>query len=319
VLPAIEAPEDRRLNRLDLARWLVGEGNPLSQRVTVNRWWQHFFGKGLMETENDFGTRGSRPTHPQLLDWLATELVERGYSRKAIHRLIVTSGTYRQSARTRADLQASDARNLLLARQNRLRFEAEVIRDSALAVSGLLHHEVGGPPVYPPQPDGVFRFTQTEKDWPTSTGPDRHRRTMYTWLWRSSLYPFLGTFDAPDGTITCTRRNRSNTPLQALTMANDPMMMEIARGFARRLLGLPAASDAERVAAGFEICMARPPTAIEQERLVRYFEAQRRDFEADPASARRFLAAEADDPARVAAFLGVARVLLNLDEFLTRG
>ena len=219
VLPPLETSGTP--NRLDLARWLVDRRNPLTARVTVNRVWQHYFGKGLVATDNDFGTQGSPPTHPELLDWLATEFMERGWSQKKLHRLIVTSATYRQDSRHRPDLAAVDPENHWLGRQQRLRLEAEVIRDEALTASGLLNPKIGGPSVFPPQPEGASKLGQIQREWVASEGPDRYRRGMYTYFWRSSPHPGLMVFDAPDSTTSCTRRNRSNTPLQALTLLND--------------------------------------------------------------------------------------------------
>ncbi len=215
-LPAKDAP-----NRLDLARWIVSPENPLTSRVIVNRVWQVFFGKGIVETENDFGTLGSSPTHPELLDWLAVEFQKRGWSLKELHRLIVTSNTYQQSSLHRASVAAKDPNNLLLARQERLRLEAELVRDTMLAVSGLLVPELGGPPVYPPIPDGVMNQGQINRKWVASQGPDRYRRGIYTFIYRATPPPSLDVFDAPDGFNACTRRSRSNTPLQALTLLND--------------------------------------------------------------------------------------------------
>ena len=219
-LPGLPETPERR-TRLDLARWLVDPRNPLTARVVVNRVWMRYFGHGLVETENDFGMQGSLPTHPELLDWLAAEFREQGWSLKRLQRLIVTSATYRQSSHARPDLENVDPLNGLLARQTRLRVDAELVRDLTLSVSGLLNPKIGGPSVYPPQPDGVYAFTQRQAAWPTSTGPDRYRRSLYTFFMRSAPYPMLTTFDAPNFNQTCTRRARSNTPLQSLTMAND--------------------------------------------------------------------------------------------------
>ncbi len=280
-------------DRLDLARWLTHPENALAHRVTVNRWWQQLFGRGLVATENDFGIRGARPTHPDLLEWLAGELVRSGFSRRHLLRTLVTSATYRQRSRAGGGPPAYEG-------QRRLRLDAESIRDSALAASGLLERRVGGPPVQPPQPDGVFAFTQSRKGWQAAEGPDRFRRTLYTRLWRSSTYPFLSTFDAPPATVTCNRRERSNTPLQALTMANDPMIQELAAGLGARVRE-EAEGDAARLALAFELCLARPPEAAELAVLEEHLAAQR---------------ARHGDEAR--AWTAVARVLLNLDEFLTR-
>jgi mono/diheme cytochrome c family protein len=300
--PAVLPPLDgagRPVNRLDLARWLVSPENPLTARVVVNRMWQHYFGKGLVETENDFGTQGALPTHAELLDWLATEFVRRGWGAKAMHRLIVTSATYRQASRARPDLREKDPGNRLLGRQHRLRLEAETIRDAALSASGLLARKVGGPGVYPPQPPEIFAFTQSNHPWPESKGPDRYRRGMYTFIWRQSQHPLLTTFDGPDAQAACTRRNRSNTPLQALHLANDPTFVEIARALAERVSREGPADDAGRVEYAFRLCFSRAPNSGERGRVLQYLGQQR---QADPGQA----------------WTMVARVLLNLDEFITR-
>ncbi|HET6328498.1 MAG TPA: DUF1549 and DUF1553 domain-containing protein, partial [Planctomycetaceae bacterium] len=296
-LPPLPARRERP-SRLDLARWLFDPANPLTARVTVNRAWQHFFGAGLVDTENDFGTQGSRPTHPVLLDWLAAELIHRRWSIKSLHRLIVTSATYRQSSELRDDLLARDPTNRWLARQSRLRFEAETVRDAALATSGLLSRKIGGPSVYPPQPEGIFVVTQQKKAWPESRGADRYRRGMYTYFWRSSPYPMLPTFDAPEGNTTCTRRNRSNTPLQALTLANDRVFVDIALGLANRIVREAGSDRRAQVRRAFAICLSREPSPAEEARLT------------------AFLAAQTGDKAQ--AWHAAARVLMNLDEFITR-
>jgi hypothetical protein len=298
VLPPLEA---KKPNRLDLARWLTDPRNPLTARVTVNRFWQQFFGTGLVETENDFGTQGTTPTHPALLDWLASEFRDGGWQVKAMHRLIVTSAAYRQSSHARAELATLDPRNKLLARQNRLRLDAEVVRDVALAASGLLVPKVGGPSVYPPQPPGVYAFTQVPRNWKASVGPERYRRGLYTFFWRSAPHPDLIVFDAPDAGTTCTRRNRSNTPLQALTLLNDQGFYEFAQALARRVLKEGPADDGGRVAYAFRLCLGRPPRERERQVLLRLLQRER----------------GAAGP-EAAAWTSVARVLLNLDEFITR-
>jgi hypothetical protein len=321
VLPPLATGPSGKPNRLDLARWIVHPANPLTPRVTMNRLWQAYFGEGIVATENDFGAQGSPPTHPELLDWLATELVAQGWSLKAMHRLIATSSTYRQSSRARSELSISDPYNRLLGRQARLRLEAETIRDAALVTSGLFANEIGGPGVYPPQPQGVFRFTQTVKHWKVSQGPDRYRRGMYTYFWRSSPYPPLMTFDAPDGNVACTRRARSNTPLQALTLANDPAFFEMAQALAARLLREAPASDGARVRHAFRLCLAREPQERESRRLLEFLEKERRQFAGLPRDAE-----EAAPPGLAreistvdgAAWTALARVLLNLDEYITR-
>jgi hypothetical protein len=312
-------PRRDKPDRLDLARWLVEPRNPLTARVTVNRLWMHHFGLGLVETENDFGTQGTPPSHPELLDWLATEFVRRGWSMKAMHRLIVTSATYRQASRARPDLATLDPRNRLLARQSRLRLEAEFIRDGALVAAGLLTENVGGPSVFPPQPEGIYRFTQIDKHWTPSTGPERYRRGMYTYLWRSAPHPSLTVFDAPDATTTCTRRNRSNVPLQALTLLNDQAYVELAQGLAARVLREVMSGDSERLRYAFRLCLARLPSEREQERLAELLARQSAEISVEEAREVAPTAlAKGADARQFAAWTSVARVLLNLDEFITR-
>jgi hypothetical protein len=305
VLPALPAQDKQ--NRLTLANWLVDGRNPLTARVIVNRVWQVYFGTGLVETENDFGTQGSRPTHPELLDWLAVEFMESGWSLKELHRLIVTSAAYRQASKARPDLATLDPRNRLLARQNRLRLEAELVRDVSLAASGLLSPQLGGPTVYPPQPAGVSAFTQVARLWKPSTGTDRYRRAIYTEIRRSAPHPALTVFDAPEGGVTCTRRNRSNTPLQALTLLNDQAFVEIAQGLAKRIMA-EGQGDADRLDRAFRICLGRTPKPGERSILERLLTRQRQGTGEPGASA----------PGEEAVWLSVARVLLNLDEFITR-
>lgn len=326
-VPAALVPQGAKAttgNRMDLAEWLISDDNPMTARVTVNRYWQRFFGRGIVETENDFGTQGDKPTHPELLDWLASEFRRpgiRAWDIKHLHRLIVTSATYRQSSNTREELTEIDPANKLLARQSRLRVDAEMIRDAALTASGLLTEELGGPPVYPPQPEGVFDFTQDKKPWKTSTGPDRFRRAMYTHLWRSSLYPSMGVFDFPDPNVACTRRIRSNTPLQSLTLANDQTFYEFTKGFAVRILELNTQDDLYRLSYAFETAVGRTPSSSELSRLKQFLSQSRERFAADNAAAESF----APNPvppqttlAEAASWAAVARVLMNLDEFITR-
>ncbi|MEM7144400.1 MAG: PSD1 and planctomycete cytochrome C domain-containing protein [Verrucomicrobiota bacterium] len=288
-------------NRLDLAQWLVNHANPLTPRVVVNRVWQKYFGRGIVETENDFGTQGTPPTHPELLDWLARRFVEEGWSMKKLHRLIVSSATYRQASSARPDLQEIDPRNLLLARQERLRVEAEIVRDLALSASGKLTEKIGGPPVFPPQPDGVYAFTQRKKNWETSEGDDRFRRTIYTFFYRSAPHPMLTTFDTPRFNATCTQRIRSNTPLQSLMVANDAGLYELAQSLGTRVIQeLPEGSNQVRLERMFQICLCRTPEHQELEFLMKFLEKQRQ---------------EADE---LNAWTATARVLMNLDEFITR-
>ena len=312
-----------RATRLDLARWIVATNNPLTARVLVNRVWQQYFGRGLVETENDFGTQGALPTHPELLDWLAVEFISpevtthstqvinsapasRPWSLKHLHRLIVTSATYRQSSKARSDLRDKDANNKLLARQSRIRLDGEVVRDVTLAASGLLARKMGGPPVYPPQPGGVMTLGQSKRDWKPSTGDDRHRRGIYTWFWRATPHPALAVFDAPDAFSACTRRLRSNTPLQALTLLNDQQFYEMAQALAARVLRENKTSDASRLDLAFRLCTARHPSPDEAHRLQELLEAELRST------------ANAGVKSQTEAWTTVARVLLNLDETITR-
>jgi hypothetical protein len=321
-VPAVLPPLPRKAKptRLDLARWLTDGKNPLTGRVLVNRIWQQYFGAGLVETENDFGTQGSRPTHPELLDWLADEVVRRGWRLKEIHRLIVTSATYRQSSNARTDLVVLDPRNRLLAKQNRLRLEAEVVRDAALAASGLLTPTLGGPGVFPPQPEGVYSLTQVPKNWVAAKGPDRYRRGMYTYFWRSAPHPGLTVFDAPDATATCTRRNRSNTPLQALTLLNDQAFFECSQALAARILR-ESPNQEERLGRAFRLALCREPRARERDILLRLLEQQRSALEKDPREAKALVQATrvpGADLIEQAAWVQLSRVLLNLDETITR-
>jgi len=320
VLPPL--PQDvENPTRLDFARWLMNPDNPLTARVTLNRFWQRFFGLGIVETENDFGLQGRTPTHPELLDWLASEFIRRKWSTKALHRLIVTSATYRQSSHVRPELLKRDPRNRLLARQSRIRLNAENIRDAALTASGLLSTKMRGPSVYPPQPKGIYVVTQRKKNWPVDTGLDRYRRGMYTFFWRSSPDPFLATFDAPNANTTCTRRNRSNTPLQALTMANDRAFVEMAQGFALRILREAEPNDEVRINYAFETALSREPTDTERQTLLRFLSSQRKQFTDDADRAKAVSPQDKPQnvsPAEAAAWTAVARVLLNLDEFVTR-
>ena len=275
------ASEKDYYNRLDLARWIVSPQNPLTARVIVNRVWQVYFGRGIVETENDFGTLGSPPTHPQLLDWLALELQNRNWSLKELHRLIVTSHTYQQQSKARDDLAKIDPNNYLLGRQQRIRLEAELIRDVCLSVSGLLSTKLGGPPVYPPIPKGVMNRGQVNRAWNVSPGEDRYRRGIYTFVFRATPPPSLNVFDAPDGYSTCTRRSRSNTPLQALTLLNDAAFYEFAEALGAKI-------EAKGITHAFRFCTSRTPNVDELQLL------------------------ESLEP------IDAARVLLNLDETITR-
>ena len=236
-------------NRLDLARWIVSPDNPLTSRVIVNRLWQHYFGQGLVATENDFGLLGARPTHSRLLDWLAVEFIRREWSLKEMHRLIVTSETYQQSSHVR---DQRDPDNLYLARQRRLRLDAEIVRDVALQASGLLVPKLGGPPVFPPIADGVMSQGQVKRAWNVSRGEDRYRRGLYTFIYRATPPPSLNVFDAPDGYSTCTRRYRSNTPLQSLALMNDAAFFECAAALEKIIVS-------DGLSTAFRRCTGRRP------------------------------------------------------------
>lgn len=321
-IPPLLVGEAAQRTRLDLARWLVDAEHPLTSRVTMNRIWMRYFGRGLVETEEDFGTQGSPPTHPELLDWLARELMRQGWSQKAMHRLIVTSHTYRQSSKLNPIHAEKDPRNLLLGRQNRLRIDAEVLRDAALSASGALQEVLGGQSVYPPQPDGVYAFTQVNKSWPTENGPNRHRRTLYTFFYRSAPYPLFTTFDAPDFQSVCTRRIRSNTPLQALTVANDTVFLEIAQQLAARVLrDMPANDETERLNHLVRLCLSRPATPTELTILQNYQHDQRRNFSDDLGAAEALVPMslrEIGPVAETATWVVLARTILNTDNFITR-
>ncbi len=306
-------PADAPRNRLGLARWLVSADNPLTPRVTMNRVWQRYFGRGIVETENDFGSQGAEPSHPALLDWLASEFVRRDWNLKEMHRLILHSATYRQASHYRLDVAEVDPGNRLFGRQNRIRLEAEVVRDVALAASGLLSPVVGGPSVYPPQPAGAGQFTQVDRKWKADEGPDRYRRGMYTYFIRSAAHPGLILFDAPIAQESVTRRNRSNTPLQALTLLNDESQTEFAAGLASRILDHSENRD-DRIRHAFEICLSRPPARPERDRMRAFLGHMRDDFATNHAAREATRAASAEE----AAWTAAARVMINLDEFVTR-
>jgi hypothetical protein len=324
--------KDAPLNRLGLARWLVDCDNPLVARVVVNRWWAEFFGHGLVATLEDFGTQSDAPTHPELLDWLAVEFgepspvrgrIEARWSMKHIHRLIVTSATYRQSSRVSAELVKRDPDNKLYARGPRVRLDAETIRDNALAVSGLLSRKIGGPPVMPPQPPGIWTVTGVvDNTYRTSTGADRYRRSLYTIWRRSSPYPSMVAFDAPDRTSCIVKRPRTNTPLQALTLLNDPVYVEAALALARHIHRDGGKGTNERIVFGFRSCLARQPSAREVELLIRVYEQSLARYQENPAAARTLVrnagGAKDVEPVQWAAWFQVATLLLNLDETITR-
>jgi hypothetical protein len=327
-LPAL--PQDEPANRLALARWLMNPDNPLTARVTVNRIWERFFGTGIVKTSEDFGRQGEAPSHPELLDWLATEFVDTGWNIQAIQKTIVLSATYRQSSAASEQLLERDPYNRLLAHGARFRLDPETIRDQALAVSGLLNDEMGGPSVYPVQPANLWKeigFLRPEigmDEWPTSEGPELYRRGVYTFWRRVCTYPLFATFDAPSRDVCVSRRPRTNTPLQALAALNEYTMFEAARNLGQRLSAMPSATIDSRIEFGFRLCVARTPTAEEKQRLAVFFEHQRQSFRSDRQAAEALTHGNASDrpsleAAELAAWTMVANVLLNLDETITKG
>lgn len=322
-VPAVFGPLQgtSRRTRLDLAKWLVSKQNPLTARVAMNRMWHTFFGRGLVATLGDFGTQGERPSHPELLDWLAIEFMERGWSMKQMHKLIVQSAAYRQSSDIRKELLDRDPYNVLVARQARLRLDAELVRDAALSVSGLLSEDIGGPSIRPPQPAGLTNLGYGDfVKWPESKGKDRYRRGLYIFFQRTVPYPMLMTFDAPDANLACTRRLRSMTPLQSLNLLNDPVFFEAAQALAARVLRERPGGLSDRINYAMELCLARPATAREGERILSYFQRQSEILKQEPDSVRKIYTGALDgaEPLEAATWVGVSRALLNLDEFITR-
>jgi hypothetical protein len=317
-------PANAPANRLGLAQWIVDRKSPTTARVIVNRIWQAYFGQGLVTTPEDFGTRVEPPSHPELLDWLACEFMDRGWSFKAMHRLITASATYRQSSRVTPELYQKDPYNKLLARGPRFRVDAETVQDIALHVSGLLNLKVGGPSVRPPIPASVADTVYGGFSWPDSTGEDRYRRGMYTFWKRSLPFPALLAFDAPTAEFSCTRRVRSNTPLQALTTLNEKSFVEAAQAMGLRVYKEGGNDDSSRAVYAFRLCAGRPPTERELKSILDFWNEQHRYFE-DRTSAALTVALA--DPKhvppeanlhKVAAWAMVARAILNLDESITK-
>ncbi len=314
-------PDTAEASRVDLAEWIVSEKNPLTPRVTVNRIWQEYFGAGLVLTSENFGSQGEEPSHPELLDWLAADFVEGGWSLKKVHKTIVMSAAYRQSSAARPELDARDPDNRLLARQRRLRLPAELVRDSALAVSGLLYPKIGGRSVRPPLPDGVTGLSYAESiEWPESTGKDKYRRGLYVLLQRTIPYPQMAAFDATAREVALCRRERSNTPLQSLNLLNDPVFMEAAQAFAVRILNEAERNFDDRLRYAFQVALARPPSGSEVKSLGGYYRRQTRIFEQEPGAAEKVAPVALAGVSRIetAAWTGLSSVLLNLDEFITR-
>jgi len=317
VLPPMKGPA----NRLTLANWLVSPENPLTSRVAVNRLWQEVFGRGIVRTSEDFGTQGDKPTHPELLDWLASEYVARGWSTKQMLRLMVTSATYRQSSHARPELDTRDPENTLLARSSRVRLPAETVRDEALYAAGLLDLRIGGPSVKPPQPKGVAELSYANSvKWVESSGADRYRRGLYIHFQRTTPYPQLMNFDAPNASLACTRRERTNSPLQALNLLNDPVFFEAAQGLAFRVLREAGGGFREHLNYAFDVAVGRDASDKEAERLGRYYDDTLKSLAADPKTVAALFPnrLEGVPQTEAAAWVELSRVVLNLDEFITR-
>ena len=319
------------LNRLALARWIVDPTHPLTARVTVNRFWERCFGTGLVKTSEDFGLQGEAPSHPELLDWLATEFIRTGWDVKAMQKQIVLSATYRQNAAADATRLEKDFYNRLLSRGPRFRMDAEMIRDHALSVSGLLNRQRGGPSMYPVQVPNLWKeigFLRPEigmDEWPVSEGPDLYRRALYTFWRRVCTYPTLATFDAPSRDVCVSRRPRSNTPLQALAAMNEPTLLEAARVFAQRILTECHSDDPSRIQFAFRTCLGRPPDAAELKRLLAFVKQQREGYRRDPQAASALIKSgsalrpKSLDAPSLATWMMLANLLFNLDETLTKG
>jgi hypothetical protein len=296
-------------------------GELVTARVTVNRFWETLFGRGIVETSEDFGTQGDPPSHPELLDWLATEFVQNNWSMKKMRKLMVMSATYRQDSHVSEELQARDPYNRLYARGPRFRVEAEMVHDMVLAESGLLSSKMYGPSVYPYQPEGVWDIPYSNDKWVQSEGEDRYRRSIYTFSRRSAPYPSLVTYDAPSREFCTVRRVRTNTPLQALTSLNDPYFFAAARALAKRLQSEGGETLADRIAFGFRLTVARPPSPGELSKVSEFYARQLKAYEDDNASANQAIGAKpgtVPDAPQLAALTMVANVLLNMDEALTK-
>jgi hypothetical protein len=325
ILPPL--PNGAPTNRLSLAQWLLDPAHPLTARVTVNRIWQQCFGVGLVKTAEDFGVQGERPSHPELLDWLATEFVRTGWDVKRLYRLMLTSATYRQTSKCPAELRARDPENRLLARGPRFRVDGEVLRDSALFVSGLLVEQRGGRSVKPYEPPGLWEavsFNNSQK-YVQDTGENNYRRSLYTYWKRQSPPPNMLLFDAPTREYCVVRRPRTNTPLQALALLNDPQFVEAARAFGRRIMLEGGSAAQHRIAYAFRWTTSRHPRADEVALLLDTFNQQLAEFRKEPATAEKLLGvgsfkARTDlDKAELAAWTTIASMILNLDEAVTKG
>ncbi len=319
-----DSTDQSQATRLTVANWLVSDDNSLTPRVWANRVWARIFGRGLVETEEDFGTLGASPTHPELLDWLAAEYRDGGWSHKGLIKAIVTSKTYQQSSHCDSKVLEIDPDNQLLSRAPRFRLSGEVLRDQTLAASGLLSSKMGGPPVMPPQPEGLWRSTYSGEQWIDAEGEDRFRRGIYTYLKRTTPYPSLIALDGGSGEVCLIRRIRTNTPLQALVTLNDPVFLEAAAAFSKRMTRDESLSDdAARIESGLQLALLRPVREGETKPLIELKGLVLESFQTDPKAAQDLIAtcrAEVDgqDPSEAASWIVIASVILNLDEFLTR-
>ncbi len=334
VIPGVPAflhplPKDAPPNRLTFARWLVDRNSPTTARALVNRTWQNYFGMGLVSTTEDLGKQSETPSHPELLDWLAVEFMDRNWSMKAIHRLIVTSAVYKQSSRITPEMYTRDPYNRLLARGPRFRVDAEIVRDIALSASGLLNPEIGGPSIFAPAPDFLFQppASYGPKIWTEAKNAERYRRALYTFRYRSIPYPMLQVFDSPNGDVSCVRRSRSNTPLQALTTLNEPLFLETARALALRTIREGGKTDEQRVSYAVQRCLSRKPNESESAELLSLLNKETVRFSKSAGNPWELAANDATHPpavpagttpAQLAAWTAVSRVLLNLDETITK-
>jgi hypothetical protein len=321
-------PKNADSTRLTFARWLVDRKSPTTARVFVNRIWQTYFGNGLVSTPEDFGLQSEKPSHPELLDWLACEFMERGWHVKDIHRLIVNSATYKQSSRITPESYEKDPQNRLLARGPRMRVEGELVRDISLAASGLLNPKIGGPSLFTPLPYKLEPpLSYAPFPWNEETGPDRYRRALYTFRRRSTPHPALQNFDTPNGDFSCVRRVRSNTPLQALTTLNEVLFVEAAQALAVKTLAEGGKSDQDRMTYAFRRCTSRAPSDDERKELLTLLDRQKQRF-ADGWAEPKLVALkdpsqmpklpEGANPTQLAAWTMVSRVILNLDETITK-
>ncbi len=321
ILHPIQTPKPKP-NRLDLAYWLVSPDNPLTSRVAANRVWQYLFGEGIVRTPNDFGVRGDKPTHPELLDWLANQYIRLDWSRKALIKTIVMSNTYQQASLNRADLKTRDPQNYWLARQNRYRLSGEIVRDISLDASGLLSEKIGGPSIRPPLPSDVAALGYANSvKWKSSEGEDRYRRGLYIFFQRTVPYPMLVTFDAPEGTVTETERERSNTPLQALTILNDPVFFECAQHLGLRIAEYESNDLREKIRYGYQLALSRAPSDREVTILANAYQTFFDQFKEDRSRAEKVtkgLDVDDENVSDIAAYISLGRTLINVEEFFTR-